>query len=217
MQKDEFIEQNLPLVHFIVRRFRSRAAVTNVDLDDLFQVGCMGLIKAANKFEPERGFQFSTYAVPMIIGEILRYFREHRPIFIPRTEQELAGKILKYQLETKSAAEIAEFLGCSIKLAARALKSLTLQLLSTDRPILQSKGAKEISVMDTIPLHEDFSKVELSEFIQSLSDREQQVARSTLAGSTQCEIGELIGKSQVQVWRSLQSIREKLSQYMETS
>lgn len=211
MPKDEFIEQSLPLVHFVAKQFLKRAHVLNVEYDDLFSIGCVGLMKAYNRFDPDKGFQFSTYAVPLIQGEILRYFRDDNLLKIPRFEKELAAKIRRHHFENKPANVITDYFGCSTDLTERALAALQIKVTSADLPITpEGKTLK-----DVIPQQEDFSTVILQDFLLRLTDRERIVVLFRMEGSTQREIGQRIGISQAQIGRMLGRIAQKLTRYVE--
>ena len=102
-KKDAFVEQNLPLVHSLCKRFTGKG----IEYDDLFGTGCIGLVKAADNFDPTRGFSFSTYAVPVILGELRRLFRDGGSVKISRSVKELYLKTQKTreQLEKKLTRE----------------------------------------------------------------------------------------------------------------
>ena len=124
MTRDEFIESNLPLVHKLANRFRGRG----VEYEELYAAGCVGLVKAADRFEPERGLCFSTYAVPVILGEIRRLFRDGGSVKISRSLKELSVKAARAREELCSRcggepriSDIARELGVSPEEAAEAL------------------------------------------------------------------------------------------------
>ena len=91
--RDELVEENLPLVHYVLRRFRDRGA----DYEDLFQYGCMGLLKAIDRFDPAYGARFSTYAVPVILGEVRRFLRDDGPVHVSRTIHDNALRVERYR------------------------------------------------------------------------------------------------------------------------
>ena len=122
MTRDEFIEGNLPLVHKLANRFRGRG----VEYEELYAAGCVGLVKAVDRFEPERGLCFSTYAVPVILGEIRRLFRAGGSVKISRSLKELSVKAarLRDQLSANGEpriSDIAQALGVTPEEAAEAL------------------------------------------------------------------------------------------------
>ena len=128
MQRDARICENIGLVHACAKRFKGRG----LEYDDLFQAGCVGLVKAADNFEEERGLCFSTYAVPVIMGEIRRLFRDGGAIKVGRTLKELSWKVSRErdrfcQREQRepTVGELAELLGISPEEAAEALEKLS--------------------------------------------------------------------------------------------
>ena len=126
MTRDEFIEGNLPLVHKLANRFRGRG----VEYEELYAAGCVGLVKAVDRFEPERGLCFSTYAVPVILGEIRRLFRDGGSVKISRSLKELSVKAarLRDQLSANGEpriSDIAQALGVTPEEAAEALCWIT--------------------------------------------------------------------------------------------
>ncbi|MEX2461280.1 MAG: sigma-70 family RNA polymerase sigma factor [Paenibacillaceae bacterium] len=211
--KDEFIKQSLHLVHFVAKRFLKRTYTSHVDYDDLYSAGCVGLVKAYNGFDPSKGFQFSTYATPMISGEIQRYIRDNgKALRVPRSEYELSAKIRWAKMEDKSAAEIALYFECSIKLAKRTLESIQLQVLSTDYPI--HAGVDDRPLGDFIPVSDDCTSIFVEEFLQSLTDREQTIVRYRMHGRSQREAGQACGVSQAQACRDLRCIGKKVLQFV---
>lgn len=211
--KDEFIEQNLPLVHFVAKRFLKRAYASRVDYEDLYSTGCVGLVKAYNGFDPSKGFQFSTYAVTAIYYEIQSYLLGNYPIKIPRDVKGLANKIRWHKFENKPAAVIANYFDCSVQMAERALESLKIQITSMDCPIPGEEGNG--TIQDLIPLHEDFTATFLNDFLETLTTRERIIVHCRMNGSTQKEIAQIIGVSQKSVCRWLQEMAMKGSEYFE--
>ena len=125
-ERERFIEENLGLVHACAKRFRSRG----MEYDDLFQAGCMGLVKAADHFELERGYQFSTYAVPVILGEMRRLFREGGTVKVGRALKELSlraaretERFLEREGRTPAIGELAALLGIRFRLPERRKKA----------------------------------------------------------------------------------------------
>ena len=121
MTRDEFIEGNLPLVHKLANRFRGRG----VEYEELYAAGCVGLVKAVDRFEPERGLCFSTYAVPVILGEIRRLFRDGGSVKISRSLKELSVKAARVRDQLSANGEprisdIAQALGVTPEEAAEA-------------------------------------------------------------------------------------------------
>ena len=140
MTRDEFIESNLPLVHKMANRFRGRG----VEYEELYAAGCVGLVKAADRFEPERGLCFSTYAVPVILGEIRRLFRDGGSVKISRSLKELSVKAarVREQLAADSPggepriSDIAQALGVTPEEAAA---HITAGLAEANGPVILEK------------------------------------------------------------------------------
>ena len=123
-KRSHMIEENIGLVHSVAKRFKGRG----VDYEDLFQSGCIGLIKAVDHFDETKGFQFSTYAVPVIMGEIKRVFRDGGAIKVGRSLKEkslkaqaLRDRFLKRELREPTVSELADMLGCDVNETAEIL------------------------------------------------------------------------------------------------
>lgn len=215
-ERNTLVESNIGLVHSCANRFRGRG----VEYDDLFQAGCVGLIKAANNFDVERGFSFSTYAVPVILGEIRRIFRDGGTVKVGRTMKEKARtamrekELLTVELDREpTVGELAERLGLDSASTAELLNavmpvmSLTIGQEGTDDQFDIPVDSPEVLISD---------KIALGEVIDSLNeaDREMIVLRY-YHGMTQTKTAEKLGMSQVQVSRRektvLAEIRRKLS------
>lgn len=221
LARDEMISGNLRLVLSIVQRFSSR----NENMDDLFQVGCIGLIKAIDNFNIELDVRFSTYAVPMIIGEIRRYLRDNSSIRVSRSVRDLAYKALQMKEElTKSLSReptiemIAEKLGQNKKDVVCAMEAIS-EPISLFEPVYNDSG-DSIFIMDQL---RDTSSDEeiwiediaLKEAIKGLNQREKRIINMRFyGGKTQSEIAEEIGISQAQVSRlekgALEQIRKQM-------
>lgn len=213
MTRDEFIEKNLPLVHSLARRFTGRGT----DYEELFSAGCVGLVKAYDNFEPERGLCFSTYAVPVILGEIKRLFRDGGAVKMSRSLKELSVRAAKArdELAAKGAepriSDIAEYLGVTPEEAAEAVAagmppvSLTAGEDGSDIDIPQE--SVENSLIERLALRQCLG--ELSE-----DDRRLIILRY-FRSKTQCETARILGTTQVQVSRRerriLSGLREKLT------
>lgn len=215
--RDELIAGNLRLVLSIVQRFTNRRE----NLDDLFQVGCVGLIKAVDNFNLDIDVEFSTYAVPMIIGEIRRYLRDNNTIRVSRSVRDLAYRALaaKEKLAMGSCTdptveEIAREIGEDPKAVSHALEAIVEPMSLYDT--VYNDGGDSIYVMDQIS--DDSSTDEmwlediaLKEAIKKLSDKEKTIiSRRYYSGKTQMEIAEEIGISQAQVSRLEKGAFEKI-------
>ncbi len=202
------VEGNLKLVLSVVKRFNNRKE----DLDDLFQVGAMGLVKAVDNFDFSHGVKFSTYAVPMIIGEIRRYLRDNSIIRVSRSIKDLAYKALQFKesyfnqkgLEptTEEMAEYLEVEPIDIVVALEAIQ----EPISIYTPIY-SNGGDEIYLIDQIADNVDseekrLNKMIIDEGIARLNDRLRGIIYSRYYDNkTQMEIAEELGISQAQVSR----------------
>lgn len=206
--REEFIQGNLRLVLSVIQRFNNRGE----HIDDLFQVGCIGLIKAIDNFDVSQNVRFSTYAVPMIIGEIRRYLRDNNPIRVSRSLRDIAYKALQVrdQLINKNSqeptiGEIAKELDLPREDVVFALDAIQ-DPISLFEPIYHD-GGDAIFVMDQISdeKQQDKSWIEgiaLKEALKKLNDREKLILTLRFfEGRTQMEVAEEIGISQAQVSR----------------
>lgn len=206
--RDEFVRGNLRLVLSVIQRFSKRGE----HVDDLFQVGCIGLIKAIDNFDLSQNVRFSTYAVPMIIGEIRRYLRDNNSIRVSRSLRDIAYKALQARdhLTNKNSkeptiSEIAENLGLPKEEVVFALDAIQ-DPISLFEPIYHDSG-DAIYVMDQVSdeKSEDETWLEgiaLREAIRKLNEREKLILNLRFyEGKTQMEVAEEIGISQAQVSR----------------
>lgn len=220
--RDEFIIANLRLVLSVVQRFGGNKGKA----DDLFQVGCVGLIKAMDNFNMDLNVKFSTYAVPMIIGEIRRYLRDNTPVRVTRSLRDTAYRALQSREKLTTSQntdptldEIAEDMNESVKTVAIALDAIS-DTVSLSDPIYSSKG-ESIRVMDQVadPKNDVESLIErfaLREALSNLSPREKEIIMLRYyIGKTQMEVSEEIGISQAQVSRmeknALENIRKNIT------
>ena len=218
--RDEHICSNMGLVHTCCKRFVGRG----VEYDDLFQAGCMGLIKATDGFDPARGLRFSTYAVPMIIGEIRRYLRDNNSIRISRSMRDTAYKAMqmKEQLTAEQSREptveeIAARLELPREQVVLALESIV-EPVSLYEPVY-ADGGDTIYVMDQVGDHNDdrnwLDEIALKEAIHGLSDREKKILHLRFfKGMTQIEVSGEIGISQAQVSRIEKAALEQIKRQM---
>ena len=215
------IYSNLRLVLSIIQRFNNRGEY----IDDIFQVGCIGLIKAIDNFDITQGVQFSTYAVPMIIGEIRRYLRDNNSIRVSRSLRDTAYKALqvKEALINKNSKEptideIAKELDLPKEDVLFALDAIQ-DPVSLFEPVY-SDGADAIFVMDQVKDNKntDISWLEnlsLSEALKRLNDREKHILDLRFfQGRTQMEVAEEIGISQAQVSRLEKSALKNMKKYI---
>ncbi len=218
--RDEMVEGNLRLVLSVIQRFAGRGE----NPDDLFQVGCIGLIKAIDNFDITQNVRFSTYGVPMIIGEIRRYLRDNNSLRISRSVRDLAYRAMqtKEQLTVDTqreptVEEIARVLDVPREDVVMALESVV-EPVSLYEPVY-ADGGDTIYVMDQIGDTCDESdwleELALKEAIRSLGEREKKIlGLRFFKGMTQVEVSAEIGISQAQVSRlekgALQRIKEQL-------
>ena len=193
------VEGNLRLVLSVVQRFAQRGE----NLDDLFQVGCIGLIKAIDNFDPAQPVRFSTYGVPMIIGEIRRFLRDNNALRVSRTMQ--ARETLEKQLGREPTMdEIATAAGLARREVTAALESVV-EPLSLDEPVY-TDGGDAMYVIDQVrdPDSEEswISGLQFRDTVAALSPREKRIMELRyLRGKTQMEVAQEIGISQAQVSR----------------
>lgn len=220
--REKLINGNLRLVLSVIQSFKNRGD----NLDDLFQVGCIGLIKAIDNFNPALDVKFSTYAVPMIIGELRRYLRDYNSIRVPRSLRDLAYKALKAkeQLSAKnsnepSIEEIAKVINEDPKNVSQALDAI-LEPISLFDPVYSDNG-DSIYVLDQIrdeSSNDDIwtDNIAINNAIKQLSERERDILLMRFyRGKTQTEVSDEIGISQAQVSRleknALLKIRKQMS------
>ena len=220
--REQFIKGNLRLVLSVIRRFSS----VGENVDDLFQIGCIGLIKAIDHFNTELGVRFSTYAVPMIIGEIRRFLRDNNSIRVSRSLRDTAYKaiyaremLLKKNQKEPSITEVASEVGISREDIVYALDAIQ-NPMSLYEPIF-TDGGDTLYVMDQIRDKKNREEnwvehLSLSDALKKLNAREHEIiSLRFFEGKTQMEVAELIGISQAQVSRleknALRIVRAYLS------
>jgi len=214
--RDDLVKGNLKLVLSILRKFASRVD----NLDDLFQIGCVGLLKAIDNFDLNYGVKFSTYSVPMILGEIKRYIRDNSSIRVSRSVKDIAYKSLKLKDELTvqngkepTTEELAEKLGVTPFEIINALDALK-DPVSMFEPIYNDGG-------DTIYLFDQLEdsnsnidldmRISIDKAMKELKPREQDIINERFViGKTQMEISEELGISQAQVSRIEKCALEKV-------
>ena len=206
--REVFIKGNLRLVLSVIGRFNNRGE----NADDLFQVGCIGLIKAIDNFNTELDVQFSTYAVPMIIGEIRRYLRDNNAVRVSRSLRDIAykalcvrEKLINLSNRDPSVEEIAREIGFSKEEVTTALDAIQ-EPVSLFEPVYHD-GGEAVYVMDQLSdkksLDETWiEKISLREAMKKLTDREKLIITLRFfRGKTQTEVAAEVGISQAQVSR----------------
>ncbi len=208
--RDKKITENIGLVHSIANRFRNRGA----DYDDLFQAGCVGLIKAVDNFDESKGFAFSTYAVPVIMGEIKRIFRDGGAIKISRSLKEksikvqaMRDKFLSKNLREPTVSEIASLSGYDVEELSEILNIIN-PVVSIN--MLTEEGSEEID----IPVDDSdkmFDRLSLEQVMTTLTETERLLIEYRFyQGKTQCETAKILNVSQVQVSRKEKAILLKM-------
>ena len=205
--RQEMINGNLRLVLSVVQKFTNRGE----NLDDLFQVGCIGLIKAIDNFDPNQNVRFSTYGVPMIIGEIRRHLRDNNSVRVSRALRDLADKamqakeaLINRNSKEPTVEEIAKEMGAKKEDVVLALEAIV-EPMSLYDPVY-SDGGDTIYVMDQIGDKNSESdwmdEIVFREAMKNLGDREKQIlSLRFFGGKTQMEVAKEIGISQAQVSR----------------
>ena len=220
--REMLIEGNLRLVLSVIQRFEKRGEAA----DDLFQVGCIGLIKAIENFDPTKQVRFSTYGVPMIAGEIRRYLRDNSAIRVSRSLRDVAYRVLQCKEAMTSAMgreptmeEIARELELSQEEVSEALDAVCAPVSLHD-PVY-ADGGDPLTVMDQVRDTKNtetawMEKIALRTAFRQLGDRERQILNLRfVGGKTQVEVAQLVGISQAQVSRleksALSSMRKSIS------
>ncbi len=209
-EREEKISENLGLVHSIANRFRGRG----VDYEDLFQNGCVGLIKAVDNFDESKGFAFSTYAVPVIMGEIKRIFRDGGAIKVSRA---LKDKAIKAQAirEKFMARELREPTVSELSNLLDTTPEETAEILNVISPMLSlNSGGDDGDECIDVPVDESeqlFDRLSVSQLMSHLNDTERQIIDMRYyKGLTQSTVAKALGVSQVQISRKEKSILKKL-------
>lgn len=214
--RDHFIENNLGLVHACAGRFRGRG----IEYEDLFSAGCMGIIKAYDAFDEERGVQFSTYAVPVILGEIKKLFRDGGQIKVSRSVKELSLKInalrdeyQKQHGQQPTVLQIAQILQVQPEQVAEALNA-ALPVLSLT-PSSEEEDAPQFDVPVASEEERIAESLSLQSALKQLSQEDQLLIRCRFfENKTQSETARLLGTTQVQISRRerrlLGQLRKKL-------
>ncbi len=213
---DSMVENNLGLVHSCANRFRGRG----VEYDDLYQAGCLGLVKAAKNFDSSKGFAFSTYAVPVILGEIKRIFRDGGSVKIGRVMKEKSRAVMKEkELITvrlgrePTVSELAECLGIEPSEAA--------MLLNASSPVISLTYSDEEKNQMEIPVEshetEISDSVALEQVLNSLPEKDKAMIELRFYKRlTQSETAKRLGMSQVQVSRREKTLLTEIRKKMES-
>ena len=220
--RDKFVVANLRLVLSVVQRFSGHCDKA----DDMFQVGCVGLLKAIDNFDDTLNVKFSTYAVPMIIGEIRRFLRDNNSVRVSRSIRDTAYKALqakeKFIKENNaepSLEEIAKMIDLPLKDVIFALDAIS-ETVSLNEPVYND-GNETIRVMDQISDERNcdevlFEKLSLGDAIKNLSEREKEILLMRYyVGKTQMEVSEEVGISQAQDSRLEKNALKTIKNFIE--
>lgn len=215
--REDLINGNLRLILSVIQRFAGRGET----FDDLFQVGCIGLIKSIDNFDISQNVRFSTYAVPMIIGEIRRHLRDNNSIRVSRSMRDTAYRAMqiKEQMLTSknkepSIEEIAQEMGVSKETVVLSLESVV-EPISLNEPIFSDGEGDTVYVMDQLGDNDRdtnwLDEIFLKQVIKKLTEREKNIlSLRFLKGKTQTEVAKKIGISQAQVSRLEKNAMKKI-------
>lgn len=219
--REELVKENMGLIHHVVKRFLGRG----VEAEDLFQIGAIGLVKAVDRFDLGFGVRFSTYAVPMIAGEIKRFLRDDSMIKVSRSLKELAGKaarlreqIMMERGEEPGVEELARLLGVEAEELVQAMDS-SVEVESLQKIVYQGDG-EGLSLMDKVEQGKDeqetlLRRLLLEQLLNSLEPKERQIITLRFfCDQTQTQVAEQLGMSQVQISRMEKKILAALKKRM---
>lgn len=222
LARDEFIVANLRLVLSVVQRFGGKKEKA----DDMFQVGCVGLLKAIDNFDISLNVKFSTYAVPMIIGEIRRYLRDNNSIRVSRSLRDTAYKVLqtrerltKENNEEPTLEEIAKELDIPLKDITFSLDAIS-DTISLNEPVFND-GNEAVTVVDQVVDYKNsddnfVEKLALKDALSKLADREKEILTLRyFIGKTQMEVSNEVGISQAQVSRLEKNALDFIKKHLE--
>ena len=215
MDRDQSIQENIGLVHACAKRFKGRG----MEYDDLFQAGCLGLVKAVDHFDESRGLKFSTYAVPVILGEMRRLFRDGGAVKVGRSLKELsirasrkAAEFAEKEGRSPTVGELAELLGVEPAEAAQALGAAQMPLSLTAS---EEDGGGQMDISVEGEDEKIAELLSLKQVVKELPPRDQNIIYFRYyKHRTQIETAQALGMTQVQVSRRekviLQELRRKL-------
>ena len=219
--REKFIGGNLKLVLSVIKRFSNRGE----NPDDLFQIGCVGLIKAVDNFDLKHNVKFSTYAVPMIIGELRRFLRDNTPIRVSRSLRDIAYKTLKAKEDYINAHAKEPTVEELAKMIDTPKEDIVFALEAIQDPVslfepAYNDGTDTLFVMDQVKDDKNtdelwLEEIALKEAMTHLSDRERHIVNLRFfSGRTQMEVAEEIGISQAQVSRLEKGALERMKKYI---
>ena len=219
--RQEFINGNLRLVLSVIKRFSNR----DENADDLFQIGCVGLIKAVDNFDLSHNVKFSTYAVPMIIGELRRYLRDNTPIRVSRSLRDIAYKTLRAKEDYMNLHSKEPTIEELSKILEIPKEDIVFSLEAIQDPVslfepAYNDGTDTLFIMDQLKDNKNtdeswLEEIALKEAMTRLSDREKHIVNLRFfSGRTQMEVAEEIGISQAQVSRLEKNALERMKKYI---
>lgn len=213
--KDDVIPQYLPMVHRICNRYKKLAKELGIDYEDIYSVGCIGLVKAYDSYDPTQGknAKFLSYAMVYVDGYLKSYAFDNGLIRIPRKTLTLSRKIKQNWLENESPEVIAEALGCRVSTAELAKQALGNVTLSMETP-LRTKRSDNLTIADVINEADDHTGLEVKEFLDSLTDNEKKIVIRLLTGHTKRAISKEIGRSETTLKKYTKQIAEKLQAHI---
>ena len=219
--RDLLFEENTGLIYSVAKRFLGRG----VEMEDLFQIGSIGLLKAVDKFDMSYDVKFSTYAVPMIIGEIRRYLRDNNSIRVSRSLRDIAYKTIytrenymRQHLKEPTIAEIADEIGIDKEMIVYAMDAIQ-SPVSLFEPVY-SEGGDTLYVMDQISDKKNkeenwVESISLREAVERLGERERHIIKLRFyEGKTQMEVANEVGISQAQVSRLEKGALKAMRNYL---
>jgi RNA polymerase sigma factor (sigma-70 family) len=196
IDREALILDNVGLAKKIAHKYAPRIHDSAVSWDDLFSEGCLALVKAAERFEPDKGIKFSTYAWHYIWGTIIRAFDCKGFVYVPVPVRELGRKIIKHDLEYNSVQEIAIQLNVSERMAARAKRYLRIEAASLDYDSADAAHPSDIdfqSYYNYAPQYEDYTTAFVEDFKATLKQPQRDVLELRLEGKEYREISEVLG------------------------
>ena len=217
MSKETLVNENLKLVHSCCKRFKGRG----IEYDDLYGAGCLGLVKAANAFKEELGFCFSTYAVPVILGEIKRLFRDGGAVKVSRSLKELSLKTIKTKDELSAklgreptVKELADALGVSVEEIAEALSSAvppsSLSYVNEDGELTEMDVGISKSAEDEVS-----NRLAINQVLSRFEERDRLlISLRYFSGKTQSETAKMLSMTQVQVSRREKKLLKIMSELL---
>ena len=214
--REEFIQNNLGLVHACAGRFRGRG----IEYDDLYSAGCMGLVKAYDGFDEGRGVQFSTYAVPVILGEIKKLFRDGGTVKVSRSLKELGLKvnaaresILKNTGAEPTVAQLAQAVGERPEQVALAIRAGQPAISLT--PAADTEDARQLDIPVDSPEEDLADRIGLEEVLSGLPPRDRTlIYLRFFSGKTQSETARVLGTTQVQISRRERKILKEMRELL---